>query len=73
MSDINGSGYGDVHDWVAKETFQWAELGFKSGAAQTAYQCKRCGEYFIHYYHIEPDIFYAMEKASVSDKCIMKN
>jgi len=69
MSDINGSGYGDSHNWQRGDSLQWGNMGLPSSAAQTKYTCKDCGESFCHHYNITPNIFQAMEDSGISDVC----
>ena len=53
MSDINGSGYGDAHDWRYVLT---------TAGRSSKYVCRRCGEIFYHHYPSVPDIFKAMKE-----------
>lgn len=69
MSDINGKGYGDSHDWAKLVTAQVQSWGRK----ETLYKCRRCDVLFSHFYDETPDIFEAIEKAGVQDECPMPN
>ena len=66
MSRINGSGYGDKHDWEMVYSHQWGALG---GIPHSIFKCKKCQEGFTHYYHQTPDIFKAMEDMNVKETC----
>jgi hypothetical protein len=63
MSAINGAGWGSDHNWVYLHTHA---DDYSKG---TSYRCGVCGARFMHYYDVEPDIFAAMQRAGVSDKC----
>jgi hypothetical protein len=65
MSDINGSGYGDKHDWERLDTAQVGSWGRKS----TMYRCRKCLIIFYHYYDEIPDIFKAMENQDIPENC----
>lgn len=65
MSGIHCGCYGITHNWKDKGTKQhaWPERRF------TTWQCLECKVQFLHYYHVEPDIFKAMRYASVPEIC----
>jgi hypothetical protein len=63
MSDIHGEGHGSDHDWKHSHT---------SEGRQTRYDCKDCGHVFWHDYNRIVNIFEAMEKAGVPEKCSKK-
>ena len=65
MSDINGKGHGDKHDWKRMYTPQVGSYGIK----YTEYKCMDCGSNFSHYYDRVPDIFLAMKQAEVPLTC----
>jgi hypothetical protein len=65
VSDIDGKGYGDKHDWRCRGTEQHSIPEYRS----TFFSCKNCGENFRHYYHRTPDIFEQMKKSLVSEEC----
>lgn len=62
MSDINGQGYGDVHEWEAKDQ--------PYGQRWTEYNCTVCKDHFRHYYNEIPDIFEAMRHCGVKETCV---
>ena len=66
MSDINGNGYGDAHDWERVYTHQW---GYWGGAARSDYKCRNCHELFSHHYHAIKDIFDAMKHENIKEIC----
>ena len=61
MSDINGKGHGDAHDWRA---------GFTPASRQTPYTCRVCGAKFWHDYNHVPNIFDAMKRGGVPLECV---
>ena len=71
MSDIQGQGYGDKHDWRYVTT---------TAGRCSHYVCRKCGEIFYHHYPSEPDIFTAMRtyrgdpsgRVGVLEVCIAK-
>ena len=54
------------------ESLQWAKLGYSYEEAQTVYTCKDCGIQFIHYYHVEPNIYKAFEESGLPKECIKR-
>lgn len=58
-SDINGDGFGSDHLWHYEST--------PSNASY--YKCARCFWPFAHAYNSTPDIFEAMQKVGVPDRC----
>jgi hypothetical protein len=64
--DITGN---DRHNWKRGESLQWGARGLPHQVAQTPYKCERCGKSFIHFYHQEPNIYAALEKAGITDEC----
>lgn len=66
MSDINGNGYGDKHDWERGET----EHNPIPEKRSTWYRCRKCGEPFRHWYHMVKDIHEAMELFEVIEDCV---
>lgn len=66
MSEVNGAGYGDSHNWVHIHTNNWGATG---GTAWSFYSCQDCQQRFVHYYHIQKDIFKAIQECNVTDKC----
>lgn len=60
MSDINGKGYGDTHDW---ENIGSHGLNSIHMECLTEYQCKKCNAYFRHFYKRpgKENIFEAMQ------------
>jgi hypothetical protein len=65
MSDIHGNGYGDQHDWEYRNTEQMPNPLDRS----SLFICRKCGEYFRHYYHITENIHDAMKQNWVNEKC----
>lgn len=65
MSEINGTGYGSVHDWENRGTEQMPAPEGRS----TLFMCRKCKCYFRHWYHIEPDIFAAMKEQNIPEEC----
>lgn len=63
MSDINGQGYGDDHNWKCLGT---------SPFKVTEYRCEDCTAFFRHCYDDIPNIFDALRFTGMSDKCPMK-
>lgn len=65
MSEINGSGYGDKHDWKCVATPQ----GLPFIERHTFWECKKCGYRFSHFYNYTKDIFLAMKEFEVPEEC----
>lgn len=67
-SAIQGFGYGSEHNWKDLGSRQ---LSYPAPKEQkcTTYKCRDCGEMFLHYYGIQPEIFEAMEDAKVKEAC----
>lgn len=58
------------HKWQRGESVQWGERGLGYDAAATPYYCETCGAKFVHRYHIQPNIYKAMEEAGITnDDC----
>lgn len=66
MSDLNGNGFGDSHNWKNLGCRQW---GTRGGPAVGYWECKDCGQRFEHYYHETPNIHDAMREQKVMDFC----
>lgn len=64
MSGINGSGFGDDHDWVCYQKGTHEHIA--------SWRCKRCEKWFRHFYHRTPDIFQAIQDYGIPDKCEKK-
>ncbi len=70
MSDIYGTGFGSNHEWVRGKTEPVNSIfGSSSATKSTFYSCKNCHIGFRHNYDDIPDIFLAMERAGVPEKC----
>jgi hypothetical protein len=67
-SQIEGNGYGSLHIWKKLKTRQLPYYASKS-LKYTIYQCEICDTPFIHYYGTFQDIFDALERSGVPDKC----
>lgn len=67
-SHISGTGYGSSHIWKRLETRKLPYYASNS-LKNTIYKCKVCGTPFIHYYDTIADIFEALKKSGVPDKC----
>jgi hypothetical protein len=59
-SHIQGEGWGSDHTWVHGPT---------GSDKCTPYTCADCGAKFLHFYDKIPDIFEAMKKSGVPEKC----
>jgi hypothetical protein len=64
-SDIYGNGYGSSHCWERRYTPQNV---YSRQDKYTEYIC-RCGVVFRHFYDMESDIFIAILKSGIPDKC----
>ena len=69
MTDINGKGYGDLHDWKCIGTEQMQFPRDRS----TLFVCNRCGYIFTHWYHITENIHDAMKESGIKEICEGKN
>jgi hypothetical protein len=67
-SQIEGNGYGSSHVWIRLQTRELPHYASKS-LKNTIYRCKICGTPFIHYYGTFQNIFDALERSGVPDKC----
>jgi hypothetical protein len=65
MSDINGQGHGDKHNWEHKGTEQMQLPQYRS----TLYVCRDCKIHFRHWYNVTPDIFEDMLQRGIPDEC----
>ncbi len=65
MSDLNGAGFGDKHDWHRGDTEQspWPQ------SRSTLWSCRACKQVFRHYYHTISDIHAAMKQAGITEEC----
>ena len=61
MSKINGSGFGDSHDWVCDQQGSYEHIA--------SWRCNRCKKGFRHFYNETPNIFQAIEESGLPDKC----
>lgn len=61
MSEINGRGHGDSHEWVMGYQYQ--------GDRSTPYKCKNCHIEFRHWYNMTPNIWEAIKNCGIPDKC----
>lgn len=68
MSDINGKGYGDKHDW---ERYGTVPCGGRYNRV-TLFKCNKCHQTFSHYHNLEPDIFDEMRKSNITEECEIK-
>lgn len=59
-SQIHGHGYASDHHWH----HEWT-----SPSGTSYYKCARCYVNLGHHYRSEPDIFKALKKSGVPDKC----
>jgi len=57
------------HNWINGESLQWGALGLPYESARSEYICKDCGVKFIHYYHVEPNIYKAFEESGLPKEC----
>ena len=53
------------HDFQSGESLQWGALGLPWESAQTPFVCTKCGQSFVHFYHITPNIFEAMKQVGI--------
>jgi hypothetical protein len=65
MSDINGKGYGDKHNWKNLGTEQHPIPEYRT----TLFKCKKCHIFFYHHYNIIDNIFDAMRDFGVKEDC----
>lgn len=65
MSAIKGIGHGSNHNWK-KEHGPIARIKWDR---HSKYTCEKCGESFLHEYHLVPDIFIAMQQEGISKNC----
>jgi hypothetical protein len=68
MSDINGTGYGDKHNWFRLATHGRDSIHME---CLTEYECIDCKAYFRHFYNRpgQDDIFEAMRLLGVKEVC----
>ena len=59
------------HKFKSLKSLQWGKLNLPYESARTDYRCTICKKGFTHYYHLEQNIYKAMEKQGLSiDNCI---
>lgn len=61
------------HTWVNGESVQWGAGGLSYEDAATPYRCAACGAKFVHRYHIQPNIYKAMEEAGITEDGCQSN
>lgn len=64
-SDIIGEGYGSKHCW-REISFREHEVPFMR---VSFYRCKKCKVVFAHAYHIQSNIFKAIEGNGIKEEC----
>lgn len=67
MSDLNGEGFGDSHNW---ENQGVTIHGPGDGNKFSEWECKLCNAYFRHFYdRDEESIFEIIKRWNIPDKC----